>query len=397
MKLVPAVLAGAALLFAGAAVRAQNDPSAKFQEARAMLRDGRTALLAVEKARLDARRQFESAAGLLMEVKALNPDWNAGEVAQASAECGEALAGLAAGPAPAAEPPAVRGAGAPARLTPAASAGAFIGHKERKKVHRAECKWAQKIAEKNRAYFDTYQAAAAAGYSPCKSCKADEAASSGAAPVPARVAWVEKPGEPPFVGDTGSKVVHRAECARAQEVPARKRMFFMRCAEAMAVGAIPCALCRPEDVPAAAVSPSGGAVVSPGSRPFIGHSASKKVHRAECKWAQKIAERNRVYFTNCQEAVAAGYSPCRTCKPDEPSSPSPGDSGGPAPAPDAAQAGTEAQTPAAGELCASSTGKTFHRPDCAWGKKISGKNLVIYKTRDEALASGKTPCRVCKP
>ena len=398
MRKMLALFAGAAFLFT-AAVRAQDGPSAKFQEAQAMLQDGRTALRAVEKERLNARRKFESAASLLMEVKALNPDWNADEVSKAAAECGKALAGLTDGPALAAEPPAARETGAPERPAAAASAGAFIGHKEKKKVHRAECRWAQKMSEKNRAYFNTYQEAAAAGYSPCKTCKADEAAPSGAASTPARGARIEKTGEPPFVGDIESKRVHRAGCARVQEIPARKRIFFMRYAEAVAAGAVPCSLCKPEDAPAADLSPVGGAAASAGSRPFIGHSANRKVHRAECRWAQKIAERNRVYFTTCEEAVAAGYTPCKTCKADE--APSPGDSGGPASAPDAAQGGAKAsapaQTPAAGELCASSTGKTFHKPDCAWAKKISGRNLVVYKTRDDAIASGKTPCKGCKP
>lgn len=39
----------------------------------------------------------------------------------------------------------------------------------------------------------------------------------------------------------------------------------------------------------------------------------------------------------------------------------------------------------------------FHRPDCEWAQKISGSNKITYSSRDEAIASGKTPCSVCNP
>jgi hypothetical protein len=39
----------------------------------------------------------------------------------------------------------------------------------------------------------------------------------------------------------------------------------------------------------------------------------------------------------------------------------------------------------------------FHKPDCTSVKSILPKNLVYYKTRDEAIAAGKRPCLKCKP
>lgn len=57
---------------------------------------------------------------------------------------------------------------------PPAAAGAFIGHRLSRKVHRAGCAWGRKILEKNRVYFDSYAEAAAAGYAPCKACGPDE-------------------------------------------------------------------------------------------------------------------------------------------------------------------------------------------------------------------------------
>lgn len=39
----------------------------------------------------------------------------------------------------------------------------------------------------------------------------------------------------------------------------------------------------------------------------------------------------------------------------------------------------------------------FHRPDCLNVKRILEENKIIFQTRDEALDSGYSPCRTCKP
>ena len=39
----------------------------------------------------------------------------------------------------------------------------------------------------------------------------------------------------------------------------------------------------------------------------------------------------------------------------------------------------------------------FHRPDCRSAKRIKGENLMRFETRDEALDSGYSPCRNCRP
>jgi hypothetical protein len=46
---------------------------------------------------------------------------------------------------------------------------------------------------------------------------------------------------------------------------------------------------------------------------------------------------------------------------------------------------------------ASVNSEVFHQPNCKWAKKISPQNLVGFKTREEAIKSGRKPCRVCKP
>jgi micrococcal nuclease len=46
---------------------------------------------------------------------------------------------------------------------------------------------------------------------------------------------------------------------------------------------------------------------------------------------------------------------------------------------------------------ASKNSNVFHRPDCKWAKKINPKNLIGFKSRGEAIRSGRRPCRSCEP
>lgn len=52
---------------------------------------------------------------------------------------------------------------------------------------------------------------------------------------------------------------------------------------------------------------------------------------------------------------------------------------------------------AAHEYWGSKNSNKFHYPYCTWAKKIKPSNLVIFKSRQEALNSGYVPCKVCKP
>lgn len=48
---------------------------------------------------------------------------------------------------------------------------------------------------------------------------------------------------------------------------------------------------------------------------YIGNSNTGKFHETTCKWGRKIAEHNRIYFTNRNDAVSQGYQPCKVCNP----------------------------------------------------------------------------------
>ena len=48
---------------------------------------------------------------------------------------------------------------------------------------------------------------------------------------------------------------------------------------------------------------------------FVGSQHSDVYHYEECHYARGIAAENRVYFSDAQEAEAAGYRPCLVCGP----------------------------------------------------------------------------------
>ena len=49
--------------------------------------------------------------------------------------------------------------------------------------------------------------------------------------------------------------------------------------------------------------------------PFVASRSSKVFHRADCRWAQNIAEHNRVRYRTREEALQDGKRPCKSCKP----------------------------------------------------------------------------------
>lgn len=48
---------------------------------------------------------------------------------------------------------------------------------------------------------------------------------------------------------------------------------------------------------------------------FLGNLDTKVYHYPSCAWAQKINSENRIWFTDSNEALSAGYKPCKKCNP----------------------------------------------------------------------------------
>ena len=51
------------------------------------------------------------------------------------------------------------------------------------------------------------------------------------------------------------------------------------------------------------------------SAEFWASKNSNKYHYPSCKWAQKINPRNLVKFNSPEQAIKAGYVPCKVCRP----------------------------------------------------------------------------------
>ena len=49
--------------------------------------------------------------------------------------------------------------------------------------------------------------------------------------------------------------------------------------------------------------------------PVVASKSSSVFHRPDCRWAQNIAEQNRVTYKSRAEAIKAGKRPCKSCKP----------------------------------------------------------------------------------
>ena len=48
---------------------------------------------------------------------------------------------------------------------------------------------------------------------------------------------------------------------------------------------------------------------------YVGSAESDKYHEPKCRWTKDINDTNLVHFDSEDEASAAGYEPCGTCKP----------------------------------------------------------------------------------
>jgi len=60
---------------------------------------------------------------------------------------------------------------------------------------------------------------------------------------------------------------------------------------------------------------NGSSIVTNTDSKYMGNSNSHKLHFSDCRWAEKTSPANRVYFNTREEAINAGYVPCKVCNP----------------------------------------------------------------------------------
>ncbi|MBQ3177245.1 MAG: hypothetical protein IJB52_05460 [Clostridia bacterium] len=116
---------------------------------------------------------------------------------------------------------------------------------------------------------------------------------------------------------------------------------------------------------------------------FVCNTNSGKYHLPDCGSVAKIKEENIAYLTCGESEIPAGFAPCSVCLA-------------------ASAALLKAQIPAADPGTVSYILNTntmkFHAPICKSVNKIKAENYAEFSgTRDEAIASGYSPCGNCKP
>ena len=111
---------------------------------------------------------------------------------------------------------------------------------------------------------------------------------------------------------------------------------------------------------------SFGVVMADQSK-LVASKNSDKYHLDTCATAKKIDAANKVTFNTPEEAVKAGYSPCKVCNP---------------PAKSAA-------------FVASKNSDKYHVPTCAMAAKITPENKVTFASKEEAEKAGNKPCQIC--
>ena len=48
---------------------------------------------------------------------------------------------------------------------------------------------------------------------------------------------------------------------------------------------------------------------------YVGNANSRKFHYADCSMVNKMNPANKVFMNTREEAINAGYVPCKRCKP----------------------------------------------------------------------------------
>jgi methylphosphotriester-DNA--protein-cysteine methyltransferase len=48
---------------------------------------------------------------------------------------------------------------------------------------------------------------------------------------------------------------------------------------------------------------------------YVGNARTHKFHYDSCRYVSQMNESNKVWFETREEAIAAGYVPCKVCRP----------------------------------------------------------------------------------
>jgi len=315
------------------------------------------------------------------------------------------------------------------RWGPPPPAGTIVGNKNSQKYHRPDCPGYRDMAEKNRVFFNTVEAAEAAGYKRAGNC-----------PAPDQVAIIKPAAMQPAVSPTIETVASIVPVAAvATDTPTSSTTEEAE--QASDGGEI-----TPAPTPAAATVPNNitlplldfqqPTTTTSSDVKVIGNKNSKLYHLPGCSGYTRISEKNQVKFDSPAEAEKAGYRLAGNCHPSdqtaatapgatspatEPATPTP--SASPASTVEASDPETESKpaeaqsattaptasnpaTPSAGsvsppvassdlKVIGNKNSKIYHLPGCSGYTRISEKNQVKFDTAGDAEKAGYRLAKNC--
>ena len=176
------------------------------------------------------------------------------------------------------------------------------------------------------------------------------AAAPAAAPVaPAAPAVSAIPADVPYIGNSNSGVFHERNCASVGDMAEHNKVAIYSIETAIAQGFRECQICHPAtnaynaalqaqqaaeaaalqqqaEAQAAAQAAAAAAAlqaqqaqaaqaVPAPAAAYVCNMHSMKFHYTWCEFGQQIADHNRLPVNSREEAINAGYRPCKVCQP----------------------------------------------------------------------------------
>lgn len=138
---------------------------------------------------------------------------------------------------------------------------------------------------------------------------------------------IEVPSDAKYIGNKNSHKLHTLDCSYASKINTENREYFSDVETAHEQGYEPCGHCTPfvlhpwrNTIVTDTDSTSSEKYVekkdtSNTSPMYVGSKNSDKFHKLSCSSAKRIKNANLRYFYSRQEAINAGYVPCKRCNP----------------------------------------------------------------------------------
>jgi len=126
---------------------------------------------------------------------------------------------------------------------------------------------------------------------------------------------IDLPAGTKFIGNKNSHKLHSLNCAFAKKIDLKNKVYFKDITTAQNQGYQPCGHCKPFVIISQNNKQTTPEKNTNSTPMYVGSKNSDKFHKLNCSSAKRIKKSNLVYFYSRQEAINAGYIPCKRCHP----------------------------------------------------------------------------------